>query len=364
MSRRRPLMTSLIGALLAIALVVPTAAAGEPKVKVVADGLDNPRGLSFGPDGALYVAEAGSGGTLACLPGPEGGDVCYGNSGAITRITSKKQKRVITGLPSHAAPDGSAASGPSDIAFRGLGKAYIPINLGGDPASRADLPKKVRAMGWLVRGNVRTGDWYRYADIAGFEGKKNPDGVLPPDSNPYSVAAGRNGVAVVDAGGNSLIWVGSNHKKRVLAVFPSTPNTPSPFGPVDMQAVPTSVVRHGGAWYVGQLTGFPFPAGAAKVFKVVPGKAPKVVAEGFTNIIDIAFDKKGRLLVLEITRNGMLSGDLAGRLVRVAKDGTQKEIVIPGLVAPGGLTVSRSGAIYISNNSIFSDIGQVLKVSW
>lgn len=362
MPRRRMITLSLIGGLLGALLLTGAAAAHEPKVKVVADGLDNPRGLSFGPDGALYVAEAGSGGTLLCAQGPEG-PMCYGTSGAVTRIKGSHQKRVLTGLPSGAAPDGSNAGGPSDIAFRGMGKAYIPINLGGDPANRVNLPKDVKAAGWLIRANVRNGHWSRYADIAGFEGKHNPDGVLPPDSNPYSVAAGRHGVAVADAGGNSLIWVGHHARKRLLAVFPSTPNTPSPFGPVDMQAVPTSVVRHGGAWYVGTLTGFPFPSGAAKVYKVVPGHAPKVVAEGFTNIIDIAFDKHGRLLVLEISRNGLLSGDLAGRLVRVGRDGTQKEIVVPGLVAPGGMTVSRSGAIYISNNSVFSDIGQVLKVT-
>ena len=30
--------------------------------QVVVSGLDNPRGLAFGPEGALYIAQAGSGG--------------------------------------------------------------------------------------------------------------------------------------------------------------------------------------------------------------------------------------------------------------------------------------------------------------
>ena len=38
--------------------------AGGGGLKVVADGLDNPRGIGFGPDGALYVAESGSGGPV------------------------------------------------------------------------------------------------------------------------------------------------------------------------------------------------------------------------------------------------------------------------------------------------------------
>jgi DNA-binding CsgD family transcriptional regulator len=43
-----------------------------------------------------------------------------------------------------------------------------------------------------------------------------------------------------------------------------------------------------------------------------------VYATGFTNIIDIAFDRHGRLLVLEIFKNGLPSGDPTGSLVRIA----------------------------------------------
>ena len=46
------------GAALALALAAP--AAGQD-LEVVADGLDNPRGLAFGPGGHLYVAEAARG---------------------------------------------------------------------------------------------------------------------------------------------------------------------------------------------------------------------------------------------------------------------------------------------------------------
>ena len=361
MPTRRSFLSSLSVALLVGALLAPTAAAAEPTVTVVAQGLDNPRGMEVGPDGALYVAEAGRGGDLACVDGPEG-EACFGTSGAITKVTPTSQRRVITGLPSAADPDGNFGGGPSDISFQGIGSAYIPLNLGGDPADRAGLPAAVRASGWLVRGNVRTGTWAKVADIAGFEGANNPDGVEPPDSNPYSAATGRNGVAVVDAGGNSLLWVGANKRTRLLAVFPEE-TVQGPGGAMSMQAVPNSVVRGpDGAWYVGQLTGFPFPVGGAKVFRVVPGQAPEVYAEGFTNIIDLDFTLDGRLLVLELATNGMLSGDLSGRLAIVESDGSVEDVLTDGLVAPGGVTVGFSGAIFVSNFSVFAGAGQVLKI--
>jgi hypothetical protein len=44
-----------------LALVVPAGASASTITQVM-HGLDNPRGLAFGPEGGLYVAEAGRGG--------------------------------------------------------------------------------------------------------------------------------------------------------------------------------------------------------------------------------------------------------------------------------------------------------------
>jgi hypothetical protein len=48
-------------------LAAGTGRAGPYETSVVMTGLSSPRGLAFGPDGGLYVAEAGRGATAPVL---------------------------------------------------------------------------------------------------------------------------------------------------------------------------------------------------------------------------------------------------------------------------------------------------------
>lgn len=94
---------------------------------------------------------------------------------------------------------------------------------------------------------------------------------------------------------------------------------------------------------------------------------PEMVAGGFTNIIDVAVDKRGRLLVLEMFTNGMLTAeqDPSGALWRVDRDG-EKTLIADGddgLLAPAGIAVGRDGSYYVSNQAVLgAGQGQVLRI--
>lgn len=370
----RALLALAVGLTLFGPTFAPTAGA-TPTMTVVAQGLDNPRGLAITPSGAIYVAEAGKGGPGPCVQSPEdGGESCFGKTGAVTRIWKGKQERVVTGLPSVAGADGSA-SGPVDVDPLGLGVVRVVLGLSGTPETRAALGPDAQALGHLITV-FPNGKWLMGADISGYEAAANPDGG-EVDTNPYSLASrGIFHSVVADAGGNDLLQVEANGKISTLATFPDVMVDAPPFlempegAQIPMQAVPTSVtVGPDGAYYVGQLTGFPFPVGAAKVWRVVPGQAPTVYAEGFTNIIDLAFGRDGSLYVLEIAKDGLLAAESGsggslplGSLIRVATDGSKSEIASEGLFAPGGLAIGKDGAIYVSNYSVAQGAGQVVRI--
>lgn len=356
-------------------LLALAASASASAIETVATGLNNPRGLNFGPEGALYVAEAGSGGSGPCGPLPPDPMVCYGTSSSITRLDlqRKTHERVSTGLPSLALEDGSFATGAHDIAFLGRGNGNVTIGFGGHPADREAVFGAVGARFARLARVVADGHWKLTTDLGAYEILANPTGD-EVDTNPYGILAVPGKQIVADAGANALFQIAANGDIFTLAVFSDRMVDAPPFlglppgTQIAMDAVPTSVaLGPDGNYYVGQLTGIPTPVGGANVYRVpASGGAPEVFAAGFTCIIDIAFGPDGALYVLEITKNGLLAafmtGDWTGALIRVAPDGTRTEIASEGLFAPGGVALGADGAFYVTNNSIFSDTGEVLKI--
>lgn len=332
-------------------VALPAAAASAPEV--VATGLNAPYKLTQGPDGAIYVAESGTGGdTCNSVVGPDGAEVdaCVGSTGSVTKITASGQSRVASGLPSVAL--GFEMLGPTGIGFDASNRMHVTVGLGGNVDSRALLGNEM--FGTLLRIPA-SGDPVVVSDITAFEQANDPVvGSHGPDSNPFSLAFDGNDALVVDAGANALFRVKPDGTTTTEATFPVQFVDPPAFlgipGPMPMEAVPTGItITDGGRTLIGNLTGFPFMPGHARVVAVVGGNL--VVEEtGFTNIIDIASAPDGSLYVLEFAANSLLSPDgPQAALTQVRPDGTRKVLLYgDDLPVPGGVTVADDGMVYVS----------------
>ncbi|MEG3858585.1 ScyD/ScyE family protein [Microcoleus sp. herbarium12] len=339
------------------------------QIEVLASGLDSPRKLSFGPDGSLYVAEAGRGGTGASIPSPSQPDASlfYGATGAITRIQNGVAQRVVTGLPSLALPDGSDASGVSDIEFDAYGNAYAIVGLASNPANRDEVLQVPDFSHLIAIDNFDGGaSWTRLRDFGAYEQNNNPDG-QDVITNLYDLLIEDNTAYVIDAGANDLLSQRAFGGEVTLETVFATRTAIDPLTgeTVVRQPVPTSVaVGPDGALYVGQLTGFPFQSEIARVYRINAEGQPEVYADGFTHIIDLAFDNSGGLYVLEYDADGLLNGSDAGALIYVSPDGkTRTAIAGDELINPTGLEIGADGDIYISNKGFIAGQGEVLRLS-
>jgi hypothetical protein len=360
------LCISIAGAALVIAGCGAAGPATHPQTAVVvARGLANPRQISFGPNGALYIAEAGDGGHARCAKDPSSGErICVGATGAIARLAHGVVTRIVSGLPSVAGAGGAESSGPADVIVSRGDPVFVIQDTQIDRAGANQFGEPGRLLGSLISAQT-SGGLRVIADLARFEAAHNPDhgagaasvadGI---DSDPYSLAAYRGGYALADAAGNDLLWISASGAIRVLAVFPVQHEVAAAgvaaksARRVTVQSVPTSVaVGPDGALYVGELTGFPFDPGYARVWRVVPGHAPTVYARGFTNISAIAFDRSGRLLVLEINRTGLRNNTAPGELIRIA-GGRRSVLASAGLSWPTGVAVAADGSILVANDGI------------
>ena len=390
---------------------------GTPSVQAatltkIVDGVSNARGVSFGPDGSLYVAEPGVGGNGNCQPSPSTlfQPICAGNSGSLVKVAPDGTKqRLLNNFESIAEqPSGNQGAGIQDIQFDSQGNAYLLTGFAGYPGNRdletlnlgskSSLPPQQLAtfppstpdkvlntplLAQLYQVDLNTGSLNSIFDFAKNEITKNPDkGDVV--TNPYDLTVNGDSAYVVDGGGNTAYKIKlDGSESEAIAIPKNTINKSDlppglqlppglleelPGGKIAIQSVPTGgAIGPDGALYVGEYTGFPYPEGKSRIFRIGDDLKPEVFLDGFTHITDLTFDEKGDLLVLQFSDTSQLGGDitnLPGSLIKVAPDGTRTTLVAAGqgLDSADGIDVSSDGKIYITNRGVGKGLGEVVRV--
>ncbi len=352
MTRLTTAVALLAGVTCLVAFTTTTRLLAATNTRIMS-GLNSPRGLAFGPDGGVYVAEAGTGGAGPCIVSTVNETRCFGLTGAISRYLNGVQQRFVSGLPSHALPGGDQGAGPHDIAFQGNGAMFLMMGLGFDPSVRPSYGPQGLMFGKLLQVSA-TGQLRETADVSSYEDQSNP-GRGPVDSNPYGLLALPSGLLVADAGANAVLTVAASGLVNTLAVLPARPARTT-------DSVPTSVaVGPDGAYYVGELSGVPFAAGSANVYRVVPRQQPQVFRSGFTTVTDIDFGPDGSLYVVEHS-TGPVFFARPGDIVRIAPDGT-RTVLVSNLNRPTSVLVGSDGAVYYTNMGITAGAGEVWKLT-
>ncbi len=349
--------------------------AQSANVKIFASGLAGPRGLKFGPDGDLYVAEAGFGGTNSTTPGQctqvpaPIGPYKNGNTARISKIDRNGNRTTVaSGFPSAVSSDPTAdTSGVADIAFLD-GQLFAVTAGGGCSHGNATIPN------FIARVDSRSGKWTIVANLSQFvrthpalytdAGDFEPDGVF------YSLIAYRD----------RLYTVEPNHG-QVFAITPSGQISEAiDISEAEAHIVPTSIAEQGGNFYVGNLGLFPITPDASKILTLSTtpdgGFLPRLdfcqdleklrVAgsrAGFTTVVAVDFGPDGLLYALELSAAVGYPTPGVGKVVRLSRDGDIEDVAT-GLSVPTGMTFGPDGHLYVSNfGAAPAGAGQIVRIT-
>jgi hypothetical protein len=380
--RRLIVMAAALAVLLPVLAGASRAGATEPTISVLTSGMENPRGLKFGPDGKLYVAEGGLGGTTSTtasqcqqVPPPIGP-----YTGAMTARISKidphsgARMSIIDGLPSsQTAPPpaaGSFVSGVADVAF--LGSQLYAIMAGaGCSHGLLDTDNAV------VRVDPQHHTATQVADLSAFlqahPGAHPDPGDYEPDGTWYSLVSSDAVLYAVEPNHQQIDTITPDgHINQVIDMSKNYP------GPTDWRG-PTGMVRHGDHFYLVNLDPFaptsigPGTIGHASLWRLSEDGDLKQLHSGLTAAVGVAVHD-GQIYALESFTGTFAPipgvADNTGKVVRLNRHGGWDTVVggpnFP-LNFPTAMTFGPDGNLYISNNGFqpgqpTSSAGEILRI--
>lgn len=289
----------------------------------------------------------------------------------------------------------AALIGVSDIAAIGRGD-MLAVTWAG--VLGAPVHPDARKLFRVSHGGVR-----EIADLDEYEQTVNPDQVwntAPPESNPFNIAQLNGGKALVaDAAANAILFVDEAGRVDWVAVLTPQLVSTAPFKaligcpnpapecslPDEMPAQPVSTsiaVGPDGAYYAGELTGFPGTPGMSRIWRIEPGSrhvlcpsaACTMVANGLTSVMDLAFGPDGTLYAAEFDAAGWLAVEIvsgAGPLAPVDGGTVQAcdvstGVCTPlasGLSLPAAVTVGTDGAVWVAENNSIPGTADIRPIS-